>query len=67
MSSGMLRRAVSYELIFPWRVLALRTSETSVSLYEATRRNIPEDTCSYRHENLKSHHAEDNSVSNRGK
>jgi hypothetical protein len=36
---------------------ALSTSETSVSFYQPTRRNIPEDSHLYicRRENLKSH------------
>jgi hypothetical protein len=41
LSSGMLRRVVTYKLI-ALMIEAVSTSETSVSFYQNTRRNIPE-------------------------
>jgi hypothetical protein len=61
--SGMLRSVVRYKLtdvldgLIASIVRAVRTSETSVNFYQATWRNIPEDSCLHtgRCENLKSH------------
>jgi hypothetical protein len=52
----MLRRVVSQKLT-ALMMEAANTSETSVSFYETTRRNIPEDSHFHirRRENLKSH------------
>jgi hypothetical protein len=44
-------------VIAPCSLVAASTSETSVSVYQTTRRNNPEDSRLHtrRHENLKSH------------